>query len=131
MRTAFALGMLFDFPHVTAVFVDHPHPGKRPDHCGPAAEGDGLSSNDGKWDDSHFLLNNAALRFAGRQQQTAMDLLEEIVENLPVVERRPVAFRNLNADQFAAVAGSHLGTVSDPLIRDAVNLTSAPEGLES
>jgi hypothetical protein len=57
--------------------------------------------------------------FAGLQvdaQQAAGAFVEEIVENLPVVERRPVAFGNLNADQFAAIAVGHPGTVADPVI---------------
>lgn len=42
VRTAFALGMLFDFPHVTAVFVDHPHPGIDQIVRPFMAEGDGV-----------------------------------------------------------------------------------------
>jgi hypothetical protein len=57
------------------------------------------------------------------QQAAVRAFMEEVVENLPVVKRRPVAFGNLNADQFAAIAVGHPGTVADPVIRDAINLT--------
>ncbi len=51
-------------------------------------------------------MNNAALAAlqVDAQQTAVRTFMEEVVENLPVVERRPVAFRNLNTDQFAAVA---------------------------
>jgi len=45
--------------------------------------------------------------FAGLQidaQQAAVwAFMEEIMEDLPVVQRRPVTFRNFDADQFSAV----------------------------
>ena len=72
-----------------------------------------------------LFMNNAAFAAlqVNTQQTAARAFMEEVVENLPVVKWRPVAFGDLNADQFAAVAVGDPGTVSDPLIRDAVDLT--------
>ena len=49
--------------------------------------------------------------------------VEEIVENLPVVKRRPVAFGYLNANQFGAIAVGHPGAVAHPVIGHAINFT--------
>lgn len=58
-----------------------------------------------------FLLFVDHAAFAGLQvdaQQAAVGaFVEEIMENLPVVERRPVAFGNLDANQFGAIAVGH------------------------
>lgn len=62
------------------------------------------------------------------QQAAVRSFMEEVMENLPVVERRPVAFRNLNAHQFAAIAVCHPGAIPDPVIADAVDFTFGEGG---
>ena len=55
------------------------------------------------------------------QQAAVRSFMEEIMENLPVVEWRPVAFGNLNAHQFAANAVCHPGAIPYPVIANAIN----------
>lgn len=109
---AFALSMRFDFTHVAAVFIHHPHP--RIDQVVRAfmAEGDGIvieRTIDRVAQPFFLFVDHAA--FAGlqidAQQAAAGAFVEEIVENLPVVKRRPVAFGNLDADQLGAISVGH------------------------
>lgn len=50
------------------------------------------------------------------------------MENLPVVEWRPVAFGNLNAHQFAAIAVCHPGAIPYPVIANAINFALGEGG---
>ena len=126
MGAAFALSMRFDFTHVAAVFIHHPHP--RIDQVVRAfmAEGDGIvieRTIDRVAQPFFLFVDHAA--FAGlqidAQQAAAGAFVEEIVENLPVVKRRPVAFGNLDADQLGAIAVGHPGAVANPVIGDAIH----------
>ncbi|MNR12193.1 hypothetical protein D3C85_1285350 [compost metagenome] len=47
--------------------------------------------------------------------------MEEVMENLPVVQRRPVTFCDLNSHQFGAIAVGDPCAVPDPFVRDAIN----------
>ena len=43
------------------------------------------------------------------------------MEQFPVVQRRPVAFGDFNADQLGTVAVGHPGTVANPVVRHAID----------
>ncbi len=62
------------------------------------------------------------------QQAAVRSFMEEIMENLPVVEWRPVAFGNLNAHQFAAIAVCHPGAIPYPVIANAINFALGEGG---
>ena len=130
---AFAFRMRFDFTHVATVFIYHPHPRIDQVMRPFMAEGDGMvikRTINRMAQPFPLFVDHAA--FAGLQvdaQQAAVGaFVEEIVENLPVVERRPVVFGNLDANQFGAIAVGHPGTVAHPVIGDAIHFTLLQRG---
>ena len=126
MGAAFARGMRFHFADVAAIFIDQPHAGVHQIVRPFMAEGDGVvveGTIDRVSQPDFFLMDHLALTAVqvDAQQAAVWSFVKEVMKNLPVVERRPVAFRNLNAHQFAAIAVCHPGAVADPVIADAIN----------
>ena len=125
--------MRFDFTHVAAIFIDQPHAGVNQIVRPFMAEGDGMvveGTIDRMSQPDFFLMDHLALSAAqvDAQQAAVRSFVEKVMKNLPVVERRPVAFRNLNAYQFAAIAVCHPGAIADPSLADAVNFTLGEGG---
>ncbi|MNB87893.1 hypothetical protein D3C75_348980 [compost metagenome] len=133
MGAAFTFRVLFHFTHVATVFIHHPH--ARVDQIVRAfmAERDGAvvkRTVDRVAEPVFLFVDHAA--FTGLQiyaQQTAVRaFMEEVVEDFPVVQRRPVAFRNFDPHQLGAVAVCHPGAIADPLIADAIHFALNQSG---
>lgn len=103
--------MRFDFANMAAILVDQPHAGVHQIVRPFMAEGDGMvvEGTIDRVSQPDFPHGSLALTAAqvDAQQAAVRSFMEEIMENLPVVEWRPVAFGNLNAHQFAAIAVCH------------------------
>ena len=133
MSTAFAWSMRFDFANMAAILVDQPHAGVHQIVRPFMAEGDGMvveGTIDRVSQPDFFLMDHLALTAAqvDAQQAAVRSFMEEIMENLPVVEWRPVAFGNLNAHQFAAIAVCHPGAIPYPVIANAINFALGEGG---
>ena len=126
MCTAFTFRVRFHFPHVAAIFVHQPHAGVDQVVRPFMTEGHGIVIERAIYRMSQpdlLVMNGGAFtRFQINAQQAAVrPFVEEVVENFPVVEWRPVTSGNLNTHQFGAVAVRDPGAVADPLFRYAVH----------
>ena len=125
--------MRFDFANMAAILVDQPHAGVHQIVRPFMAEGDGMVV-EGTIDRcpsqifSSWITWLSPLRRSTRSRRRMRSFMEEIMENLPVVEWRPVAFGNLNAHQFAAIAVCHPGAIPYPVIANAINFALGEGG---
>ena len=118
--------VLANVAHIAAVSVDKPHPGVDSITRSFVAERDGLVIKRpvNRMAQPAFLLqDNAALAAMQVDIDQAAFGLGKIkgAEFTPVGQRPPVAFFYLDADQFAAIAVCHPGTIGDPVVIHCVN----------
>ena len=133
MGAAFAFGVLFHLAYIAAVFVDHPHAGIHQIVRAFMTERDGVvvkRTVNRVTQPVLLFVDDAA--FTGLQidpQQAAVwAFMEEVVEDFPVVQWRPVALRDFNAHQFGAVAVGYPGAIADPVVADAIDFTFFESG---